>query len=270
MEKFLKNSSNKLHFRIKSEIENLGWSVSISPYFYDDTTEKPREIDIVAYKKFPINDVYENQKRISDIHTFLFIECKWFPNNIYFWVENYKKEEVRASILIDGLDKEKIFKESNLLNEHHYFVDKKNAKLWDVSGDHQNKLIFDAITKSVKTLIFEQEYKKDYDKKYVFYYPVVVYGGLNNFYLIENENQIIKEETFNAVEDLIFYLNYSYKRKDGSFKPQGFCVDIINEKNIQKFIKKVEREADIVSDYLSLEREISRSTLNKNRQNMGR
>lgn len=261
MDTILKNSSNRLHFRAKSKFEDLGWTSTISSYFYDDTTDKPREIDIIAHKTFPIPNT-NGEERISNIHACLFIECKWFSSEIYFWLDNNSKEKAKKAIFIEGLNLDEIFQETNLLDMHHYSSISRVAKLYDTQKDQENN-IFDAVTKPVKTLIFHRQLK-DFNQKYLFYYPVIIYGGQDGFYLIENEKQILDEANktnLKFTKNIIFNLNYTYRQNNGVFKNQEFFIDIVNEKEIDKLIHRIELEISKVVDHLSSKRDVSKQTI---------
>lgn len=48
----IKNSGNNFHYKVVSYLRENGWAVSVSPYYNDNVTDKPREIDLIAEKEY--------------------------------------------------------------------------------------------------------------------------------------------------------------------------------------------------------------------------
>jgi hypothetical protein len=51
-EAILKRSGHAQHSRVVNLLRGDGWSVVVSPYYSDNFSDKPREIDIIAEKAF--------------------------------------------------------------------------------------------------------------------------------------------------------------------------------------------------------------------------
>lgn len=143
LENILKISGNNLHLRIAKVLKDAGWQVDLSAYYYDDTTEKPREIDIVAYKDFDVTLPTDSHR--SAFRTSLFIDCKHFKDAIAFRRQPTKSG--RKAMKAEGLIARDI--EDRLYEQHHYALEEKVGKLFDTAED-----LFGAITQPVKSLTF--------------------------------------------------------------------------------------------------------------------
>jgi galactitol-specific phosphotransferase system IIB component len=77
LDKIIKPSGNNLNMKVAKKLRELGWEVTISPYYVDDTSEKPREVDIIATKLI--------QYHTLNFSVSLFIECKHLMHPVIFW-----------------------------------------------------------------------------------------------------------------------------------------------------------------------------------------
>ena len=74
---FIELSGNPFHSRVVKKLRDVGWTVMVSPYYSDNFTAKPREIDIIAEKKFEVKDSFFENGWIGTLDVRLFIECKY-------------------------------------------------------------------------------------------------------------------------------------------------------------------------------------------------
>ncbi len=118
LKEILKKSGNNLHIDVVDLLETMEWEVDLSSYYYDDTANKPREIDIIAQRTIEIFDVFE--KVIDRFKIFLFIECKYFKNEVAFRMRKNNDEESKEAIILEGLDKKNLLDSQNLFKNHHY------------------------------------------------------------------------------------------------------------------------------------------------------
>ena len=68
IEKGIEKTGFRLEFDISKILEGNEWNVINNKYYVDDQQETVREIDIVAYKASPVQDIY--------VYTALIISCK--------------------------------------------------------------------------------------------------------------------------------------------------------------------------------------------------
>src|SRR3989304_4244472 len=70
-------SGNTFHCKVLKYLQEKGWIVLISPYYNDNVSSKPREIDLIAEKEFNVEDGLRTPFRTVKVK--LFIECKYIP-----------------------------------------------------------------------------------------------------------------------------------------------------------------------------------------------
>jgi hypothetical protein len=52
IEAVVKESGNSFHSKVVNYLEGKGWHTLVSPYYMDNGTNKPREIDLIAEKSW--------------------------------------------------------------------------------------------------------------------------------------------------------------------------------------------------------------------------
>src|SRR5437868_13416911 len=82
-------SGNTFHCKVANHLESKGWTTRMSQYYVDATTDKAREIDLIAEKVWEFGDKW--QQKWVHLHIQLFIECKYVsstqPNHVVFWFD---------------------------------------------------------------------------------------------------------------------------------------------------------------------------------------
>jgi len=85
----INESGNNFHCKVTNFLKEKGWHTLISPYYMDGETGKAREIDLIAEKSWLYKD--ERKKNYGTVNIKLFIECKYIPQNNFFWFSNKDK-----------------------------------------------------------------------------------------------------------------------------------------------------------------------------------
>lgn len=63
-QKIIERSGNSFHSRVVKKLRELEWGVLVSPHYNNNFTDKPREIDIIAEKKFDVNEFMNDIIRV--------------------------------------------------------------------------------------------------------------------------------------------------------------------------------------------------------------
>ena len=248
LKEIIKKSGNNLHITTVDLLEKIQWSVSLSSYYYDDTANKPREIDITAKNNIPImNDA--TKEKIDSFDLFLFIECKYFKNEVAFRSRLNNKQEAKEAMIIeaiekvDGWDKKIILERDGLFRDHHYSKERFIGRLYDTKN--QNSM-FNAITQPIKSLTF---FKERSHKKGI-YYPLVIYSGIGGIFPIRKQEADLTK--LSLEKRSIFGLDYSYRSSvDEKLKTNKFFIDFIHQDELEKFIEDtILREAEELKNCL--------------------
>lgn len=238
--KIIEKSGNNLHIDTVNLLETMQWDVDLSSYYYDDTANKPREIDIIAQRNVSVIDPLKKIS-VDEFKLFLFIECKYFKNEVAFWARRNRKEEAKEAMIIEGLDKEYLLGPGNLFRDHHYLRERFIGTLYD-SFPKEQGAVFNAVTQPIKSLTFFKErfYKMEVEKGLTkaIYYPIVVYSGIEGICDIRRKG--VDLDKLEPKKELIFGLNYSYRSVvDNKLKTNRFYIDFIHQSRLGNFIEDV-------------------------------
>lgn len=238
----IEKSGNNLHEKTVEILEEADYKVNISSYYYDDSANKPREIDLIACKEEDVQGSFaiEFGRPPNKLFISLFIECKYFIEPIIFRLHQQTEEEKWQSIITKGINNEEAFS-----SEKHSFLRlNKIGKLYDTSKSQHNDL-FNAITQPIKSLIF---FKEADNKSKSIYFPVVVFDGPGDIYYMDGNH--ITESPKNLA---CFGINYSYKNvHTNALQQQYFNITFVKCDKFYDFLQSLEHnELANLKKYLS-------------------
>lgn len=255
LQDIIDKSGNKLHLDVTNLLRDKGWDVTISPYYVDEHSEKPREIDVLASKvttvetKSPAFSVSKREFKIT-----LCIECKYLTDNkSIFWVD--EQAQINDSALIRrGVERSISIRDTNTRfteysNLHHYNVlnsEDKIGILYDNSNKKDDR-IFKSFTQSIKSLIFFRNQSQLQPN--TIFYPIVVYNP-SNIYLYN-----LQSNEHKPMNHCGLFLNYSYIERIGSNSAisEEFIVDFVLFDVLDKFLDKIDNEITSLSELFRYE-----------------
>jgi len=215
-------SGNNFHCQVVDFLRKRGWTVLISPYYNDNLTDKPREIDIVAEKPFSMKDSW-GSGFLGTLNFKLFIECKYINKEVIFWFDEKDKEKAIKRIMHDtGLEPPS---RNNAINNHHYLKNDKVAKLFSSGQDKtpDNELIYKAINQSLNAMVYYKSSgsilskRREHIKKIV-NYPLILCNAFDKFYKVN-----IGANNHSKIEDNFqLEINYAYLDKDKDSRCEYF------------------------------------------------
>lgn len=243
----IENSGNTFHFKVLKNLQEKDWTVLISPYYNDNVTGKPREIDLIAEKAFkasgkPGKVGYFNYT----INIKLFIECKYIRPKTVFWFHD--KDKTKAEELVTQTTPLK--SDNTYTNRHHYLggVDSV-AKLFADEGKRSadNEIFYKALNQSLNAMVYyrnrESIIKLPNGESSVILtsvnYPVIICNSFENLYRAPFDTDA---DPLNITEDFLLEVNYAYMTSDGTNKNEYFLIDILNFNFLDSFLGIIEDE----------------------------
>lgn len=224
-QELIKESGHNLHLEVVDFLEGQDWEVEISPYYYDGTMEKVREVDIVASK--PIRGKYR---------MYLFIECKHFNKKIVLWHREITRERIKEIVINStggGHARNRIqdFINSDSLGDHHYFKHRTVAKLfYTKQRECGPDVIFNAFTQSIQSLSFF----KEKEGRTGIFYPIVIYDPKGKVAICSKN----KPKGYELINNFLLDVNYSYRGPVyNNIKIQRFLIDFIAKDYMSNFFK---------------------------------
>lgn len=248
IEEIIEKSGNNFHYKVVEFLRNNDWCVVVSPFYNDNFTDKPREIDIIAEKEFEVKDF---DQWIADIKVRFFIECKYINNDTVFWFDNRDMSGALSKVLKDTpLEDPHSW---SMTDKHRYLENIEVAKLF--SGENgknpDNEIMYKAITQSLNSLVYYKQkpsimpvdpYKK-HNVKALLDYPIIICNDFNHFW----KYNIIKKETPEQIKDNFqLEVQYAYFDEKKENRNEYFLIDIVSFNQLEAFIKQIE-EKDIAA-----------------------
>lgn len=253
VQKIIEKSGNGFHYRVVNFLREKGWVVSVSPYYNDNVTDKPREVDIIAKKGF---DTYSRHPQyLGKVNVQLFIECKYIKNEIVFWFDSVNKDDLTKRIKSDiGLDQ----RELDTSRLRFGSIDSV-AKLFssDPKKNQENDIIYKALSQSLNAMVYYKGTPLRLAKEEgailkEVSYPVIVCSSFKDFHKVDStkENatpELIDEDSFQLE------VNYAYLNKNKDSVNEYFLVDIVNFEKFNSFIEKIEKDNEYIRELISWE-----------------
>ncbi|KKP67790.1 MAG: hypothetical protein UR66_C0010G0028 [Candidatus Moranbacteria bacterium GW2011_GWE1_35_17] len=252
IKKIVARSGNNFHYQVVNFLRELGWSVLVSPYYTDNLTDKPREIDIIAEKAFDVN-TWGSSQWMGTLNVRLFIECKYINNNNVFWFDVIDKQSVISRVMSDTPLKSP--KENTNIEKHHYMKVEKVAKLFSSdNGNRENSEVFyKAINQNLNALIYYKnkgslsiipKSGKTINVISTLNYPLIVCNSFENIFGID---VVTNDEPTGVQDNFQLEVNYAYLNNingNQSAISEYFLLDVVDFRKFDNFLAMIE-ESDI-------------------------
>ena len=252
VKKIIKQSGNTFHCKVLKYLQEKGWTVLISPYYNDNVSSKPREIDLIAEKAFDAKDNWG--KFFGTVNVKLFIECKYISQKTVFWFHD--KNKLEAEELVTQTTP--LRKDNAYTQKHHYLEDEGGvAKLFadERKRSADNEIFYKALNQSLNAMIYYRN-KESIIKlpngensyiRQIVNYPVIVCNSFDNLYRVEIDAE---DGPSNISDNFQLEINYAYMTPDGKNRNEYFLIDIINFSLMDSFLEKIEADTKLVAFFL--------------------
>lgn len=239
IEEIIRNSGNNFHCKVVNYLKSKGWKCLISPYYMDNATNKPREIDLISEKAWQ----WENRLGMVDgtINIKLFVECKYTPQNNIFWFA----DKDRLSALNWVTSHTPLKKGNGFTDQHHYLSDQKVAKLFASQNkpSPENEVIYKALNQRLNAMVYlrgrESIIPTNHNIRATIEYPVIVCNSFDKFYRIDIENATGHEK---ISDNFQLEVNYAYIDKKRDNTSEYFLLDIVDFNKIEDYLSSLEED----------------------------
>ncbi|HNP31316.1 MAG TPA: hypothetical protein PKK23_19880 [Nitrospirales bacterium] len=240
-------SGNSFHCRVTNYLKEKGWHTLVSPYYMDGSTNKPREIDLIAERHWIYNARPNQQPRAVIIK--LFIECKYISQPNVFWFSD--KDIAAATDWV--VSNTPLSKDNTFTKMHHYLSSEpKVAKLFASKNKPgpENEVIYRALNQSLNAMVYLRrresiipEIRAGEFKRISIEMPVVLCNSFDNFYRVEMDNSDAQQK---LVENFQLEINYAYLELDGKRRNDYFLLDIVNFGMIDSYLNVLEADKEAI------------------------
>ncbi|MBC8552899.1 MAG: hypothetical protein H8D23_25015 [Candidatus Brocadiales bacterium] len=247
VKKIIEESGNSFHCTVLDFLIKEGWTVLISPYYNDNVSGKPREIDLIAEKSFVSKSMFGKG---CTVNIKLFVECKYVSQNVVFWFHD--KDVVKAENLVV----ETMFLPKDNINtkKHHYLSNNDNvAKLFadGKKSNVENEIFYKALNQSLNAMIYYRDSESiiptnaSYSGKTV-NLPVIICNNFSNLYRVDIG---LSKEPTKINDNFLLEVNYAYLESSGEHADEYFLIDIVDYKKLKSFLEMLQQEVDVIAEF---------------------
>lgn len=245
-------SGNSFHCMVLKYLQSHGWTVLVSPYFNDNVSGKPREIDLIVERAFEIRSRFAEFGGYVNVQ--LYVECKYIPQKTVFWFHEKDIDKTTALVVSTSpCQRNNIY-----TKEHHYLCGGRVAKLFAdaKSKGAENEVFFKALNQSLNGLIYYRgrgsiiqgrPNQRNYTK-YMLSYPLIVCNSFDSLYAvnIDNDDDPVRVESPFQLE-----VNYAYVSQQGVNANEFFLIDIVDFAGLDGFLELIGKDAQLAASFLS-------------------
>jgi hypothetical protein len=251
--KLIRDSGNNFHAKVARWLSENDWHVIVSHYYMDQTQNKARELDLIAEKAWPGNDMYGNP--VGNVAVRLFIECKYVHSHSVFWFSQKDQE----SALKLACTRSPFLAESIYTKEHHYLAQSsKVAKLFATSASKapENDPFYKALNQALNAMVSMRGQpvsipalnKSNRAPRVVGEFPVVVCSSFDKLYAVDfytdSQPKLIKDNF--QLEVRYAYIDQSHHQRE-----DYFLLDIIEFSQLEKFAAAIAEDAKLAAAFVS-------------------
>ncbi len=253
VKELIARSGNTFHCKVLKYLKDKGWTVLISPYYNDNISNKPREIDLIAEKAFAC--IFDHSgTAVGTVNVKLYIECKHISQKTVFWF--YDKNQDSAVDLVTQSTPMK--KDNFYTKKHHYLAEgDRVAKLFadERSNSSETEIFYKALNQCLNAMIYHRgkgtiiklpSSRQGFIKGIVDY-PIIVCNSFDNLFRVEIDTEVAPR-TIN--DNFQLEVNYAYTNSFGKSADEYFLIDIIDFSLIDKFLEKMESDAKLFNVFL--------------------
>ncbi|MDC4224076.1 MAG: hypothetical protein MPW15_07585 [Candidatus Manganitrophus sp.] len=250
VEKLVMNSGNSFHCKVLNYLKAKGWTVLISPYYHDNVSDKPREIDLIAEKAFPISKPLARHPQ-GTINIKLFIECKYVPQKIVFWFHD-KDKDLAEELVIRST---RLSKGNSYTKQHHYLNgNDRVAKLFasESKKSEENEIIYKALNQSLNAMVYFSRVGSILPTTTVktlnsINYPVIVCNSFSTFYKVDVDSET-KPSSIN--DHFQLEVLYAYTDTNEKQRTDYFLIDVLDFQKMDGFLDSLQSDVKAISEVL--------------------
>lgn len=248
LEALVNESGNSFHCRVTNYLREKGWHTLVSPYYMDNATSKPREIDLIAEKSWNYHG--RPGRKYGAVIIKLFIECKYIPHANVFWFSDKDVASAKQWVISNTP-----LRDNNIFTERHHYLatNLKVAKLFasKKKPNTESEVIYKALNQSLNAMVYlrgRQTINRELREQgtpilTTVEMPVILCNRFTDFYRVEMEGQggpVPIDDSFQLE------VNYAYIDKQKNNRTEYFLIDIVDFEKLDNFLGVLETDKDAI------------------------
>jgi hypothetical protein len=245
VQELIESSGNTFHAKVARWFTDHGWSISVSPYYMDQSQQKARELDLVVEKVSEIRNSFGEWK--GRVAVRLFVECKFLPGHSVFWFMQKDKPAIEQMLCAA-----RMFRERNThTGEHHYLSSgDRVAKLFTSSATRGQEAdpFYKALNQSLNALVSLRRHparafssgRQQGGFQITLDFPVVVCSSFSQMYGADfagGSNTEIVTENFQLE------VQYAYIDASGGSRDELFLIDFVEYDRLSDLVAALDKDA---------------------------
>lgn len=246
-ERIFLESGGSFHTRVAKAFRDAGWTVLLSPYYVDNATDKPREVDLICERLYFLKSQWNTDPGIP-YRIQLLVECKYFsPDSaVVLWFDG--RDERSVNQLIKSTYR--IFSNNSQIDQHHYnnLSNSSVAKIFATSGSkgEDREPLYVAISQCMGAMIQLRTFPflttppkhQTAGSPITARYPVVLCSSFNRFRRTDVQNSPLQPITSNFQ----FEINYAFTNSVNVPIREFGLVDVVSFELLADFLSALEKE----------------------------
>lgn len=246
VQELIDNSGNSFHAKVARWFASSGWSVTISPYYMDQSQQKARELDLIVEKVWPIEDTFGHWQ--GDVAVRLFVECKFLPGYSVFWFTDKDRSAIEDLLCASGK-----YRPNNVHTKKHHYLSSGDrvAKLFASSNarGQESEPFYKALNQSLNALVsMRRQSPRAFSSarrggiQLTLDFPVVVCSSFSQLYAADFSGI---RETSIVRENFQLEVQYAYVETSGQSRNELFLLDIVEYERLSQFVTAVAEDARV-------------------------
>ncbi len=248
-------SGNSFQCRVLNYFRDNGWTVLLSPYYVDASSDKSRESDLIVEKPFQVH--YHGIIGVLPMHSVrlrLFVECKYVAEKAggaVFWTDPIDSMKARELVF----SRPPFRPDHPSHHQQHYF--QRNdpvAKLFtsEKQTGEENDPIYKALNQCLNGYIYNKERDaliplERRERATTLDYPVIIYSTFGRFY---STSVAQPADPAPVEQNFLTEVDYAYLHPSGAVSREYFLVDMVDFTKINAFVESLRIEAEAAADLL--------------------
>lgn len=244
----IRSSGNNFHSKVARWFQGQGWHTTVSPYYFDQTQGKAREIDLIAERASDL---------VSQVGTFggdllvrLYVECKFVPQHAVFWFADKDRSEALAMLTSSGHFRQN---DPQLTGQHHYLKDgARVAKLFASAGPkgQDNEPFYKALNQTLNAMVSMRQKPSQLPRlkkrgaRIKLDFPVIVCSSFEHLWAADFFSDA---PPIPITGNFQLEVRYAYVDPHGASRDDYFLLDVVELNQLDKFVSQVLEDASIAT-----------------------
>ena len=241
---FATSTGNSFHSKVVAKFRENKWHTSVSPYYLDASTNRAREIDLIAEKAWSVPAFYGGGSRL---HIKLFVECKYVAEKTVFWFDTKDVAAAKRWLARNTPLPDKI----NFYTDKHHYIQGGStvAKLFGTKADRETdrEAIYRALNQALHSMVYLSRkgsiipnHEGGHLPSRIVELPVIVVNSFDKFFRVD----MGEEEVTPLRDNFLLEVNYAYLDPQKGNRSEYFLVDVISYETLDDFFRSLEGDVD--------------------------